>query len=132
MVIYLDFDGTVVEHAFPQIGAPNPCCFEVLRKLQAAGHSIILNSVRCNIGGHCLREAFTYLKASNLVEPVTESVPEKIHPPDWDLAKSKSSGNLFIDDVAGKIPLRDTVVIRDSKMVDWEEVGRQLKRSGFY
>jgi hypothetical protein len=132
MVIYLDFDGTVVEHAFPQIGNPNPGCSNVLRKLQAAGHTIILNSVRCNIGGYCLREAFEYLKAASLIEPVTESVPEKIHPPDWDLGKFKSAGHLFIDDVAGKIPLRDTVVIGNSKMVDWEEVDRQLKHSGFY
>ncbi|MEN9968378.1 MAG: hypothetical protein RIR94_552, partial [Bacteroidota bacterium] len=44
MTIYLDFDGTVVEHAYPQIGAPNPHALRVIGKLQAAGHQFILNT----------------------------------------------------------------------------------------
>ena len=33
MIIYLDFDGTVVEHAYPQIGANNPDALKVIRRL---------------------------------------------------------------------------------------------------
>jgi len=31
--IYLDFDGTVVEHAYPELGAINPRSFAVIRSV---------------------------------------------------------------------------------------------------
>ena len=33
-IIAVDFDGTIVEHAFPQIGKPIPFAIETLLKLQ--------------------------------------------------------------------------------------------------
>lgn len=30
--IYVDFDGTIVEHEYPKIGKENKHCFEVMRK----------------------------------------------------------------------------------------------------
>ena len=38
MQIFLDFDGRVVEHYYPLIGAYNPGCKEVISKLQKAVH----------------------------------------------------------------------------------------------
>ena len=49
MQIFLDFDGTVVEHYYPLIGAYNPGCKEVISKLQQAGHEVILNTYRVEI-----------------------------------------------------------------------------------
>jgi hypothetical protein len=46
MLIAVDFDGTIVEHAFPEIGKPQPGAFETMRALQAAGHKLILNTCR--------------------------------------------------------------------------------------
>ena len=48
MQIFLVFDGKVVEH-YPLIGAYNPCCKEVISKLQQAGHDEILNTYRVEI-----------------------------------------------------------------------------------
>ena len=42
--IYLDFDGTCVEHRYPEIGKYNFGAIEVIEKLQQAGHNIILNT----------------------------------------------------------------------------------------
>lgn len=50
MLISIDFDGTIVEKAFPKIGKPLPLAFEVMKELQEAGHKLILNTCRENEG----------------------------------------------------------------------------------
>ena len=57
MNIYLDFDGTVVEHDYPEIGKLNPGALEVIKKLQDAGHTIILNTMRVEFNDGTLEEA---------------------------------------------------------------------------
>jgi len=42
MKIAVDFDGTIVEHRFPEIGEPQPFAFEALRALTEEGHQIVL------------------------------------------------------------------------------------------
>jgi hypothetical protein len=46
LLIAVDFDGTIVEHRFPEIGAPLPDAFDVLRSLQARGHRLVLFTCR--------------------------------------------------------------------------------------
>jgi trehalose-6-phosphatase len=46
MLISVDFDGTIVEHKFPEIGEPLPGAAETLKDLTAAGHILILNTCR--------------------------------------------------------------------------------------
>ncbi|MDD4150691.1 MAG: hypothetical protein PHE33_11770 [Bacteroidales bacterium] len=47
--IAVDFDGTIVEHKYPDIGEIIPGAFEVLRELQENGHKLILWTVRDGI-----------------------------------------------------------------------------------
>ena len=49
LTIAVDFDGTIVEHRYPDIGEIIPGAFEVLRDLQANGHRLILWTVRDGI-----------------------------------------------------------------------------------
>jgi len=49
LVIAVDFDGTVVEHRYPEIGDVIPGAFEVLHELQEKGHKLILWTVRDGI-----------------------------------------------------------------------------------
>jgi hypothetical protein len=49
--LLIDFDGTVVEHAFPRIGKPMPQVFEVLKELQEAGWKLILWTCREDVEG---------------------------------------------------------------------------------
>ena len=42
MTIAVDFDGTIVEHRYPNIGKERPFAFDVLKKLQKEGHKLIL------------------------------------------------------------------------------------------
>lgn len=46
MVIAVDFDGTIVEHKYPQIGRPIPFAFDTLKQLQNENNTLILWTVR--------------------------------------------------------------------------------------
>lgn len=46
MVIAVDFDGTIVEHRYPEIGEERPFATEVLRRLIQERHKLILWTVR--------------------------------------------------------------------------------------
>lgn len=45
-VITVDFDGTIVEHEYPEIGEPLPYAFDVLKQLKKAGAKLILWTCR--------------------------------------------------------------------------------------
>ena len=57
LIIAVDFDGTIVEDAYPKIGKPVLFAFETLKKLQEDGHRLILWTYRC---GDKLNEAVTF------------------------------------------------------------------------
>ena len=46
MKIAVDFDGTIVEHKFPQIGKEKPFAIQTLRMLQREGNRVILFTSR--------------------------------------------------------------------------------------
>ncbi len=46
MTIAVDFDGTIVEHRYPEIGEEKPFAVQALRMLIADHHRLILWSVR--------------------------------------------------------------------------------------
>ncbi len=57
MVIAIDFDGTIVEHAYPAIGRPIPFAIDTLLQLQKENHKLILWTVR---EGQLLQDAIDY------------------------------------------------------------------------
>lgn len=57
MIIAIDFDGTIVEHAYPDIGKPIPFAIDTLLQMQKDGHRLILWTVR---RGRLLQEAIDY------------------------------------------------------------------------
>lgn len=59
MTIAVDFDGTIVEHRYPEIGKEIPFATETLRRLIADGHRLILWSVR---EGELLDEAVEWCR----------------------------------------------------------------------
>ena len=46
MFIAIDFDGTIVDHRFPEIGKPVPGAFEWMKKFKEAGAKLILWTMR--------------------------------------------------------------------------------------
>jgi len=64
MTIAVDFDGTIVEHAFPKIGKPIPFALDVLKKLQREEHhTLIMWTMR---EGKLLQEAIDYCESNGL------------------------------------------------------------------
>ena len=75
LTIAVDFDGTIVEDAYPKIGKPRIFAFETLKKLQQDGHRLILWTYR---HGTRLQEAVDFCR-SNGIEfyAVNASFPEE-------------------------------------------------------
>ena len=93
ITIAVDFDGTIVEHAFPEIGKEMLFAFETLKALQDKGHRLILWTFR---DGKTLEDAVAYCKERGIeFYAVNKSFPEE----DFDLSISrKVSADMFIDD----------------------------------
>lgn len=130
--VYLDFDGTVVEHAYPDIGAMNPGCLEVVQSLQKAGHIIILNTYRANIDTQSLNAAVEFLRHEKIITELDGIESHKIDPPIWDMGYFDENRILFIDDICEGIPLTNNAVLTDGKMVDWKKLDLIFINEGIY
>jgi len=82
MNIFLDFDGTVVEHKYPAIGKYNQGAFDVVKKLIDAGHNIILNTYRVEISKDAFYPAYQYACDGLGVKELRHTKTKK-HPIDW-------------------------------------------------
>ncbi|WP_445737433.1 BT0820 family HAD-type phosphatase [Mariniflexile sp.] len=93
LIIAVDFDGTIVEDAYPKIGKPMMFAFETLKKMQEKGHRLILWTYRY---GTRLDEAVSFCEENGVFfyavnrsfpeEELNENMSRKIH------------ADLFIDD----------------------------------
>jgi hypothetical protein len=110
----------------------------VVKKLQDAGHEIILNTYRANLNKTKLQEALDYVNSDGWLEvsdefeldPI-ESTNEKLDPHPWNLDTALERGVLYIDDISFKVPLIPSVIKRGN-MVDWTELDWQFLENGFY
>lgn len=127
IVVYLDFDGTVVEHTFPSVGQPNPGALDVVRKLIGAGHEIILNTMRVHFGQKPMLDSIYYLSANGIEDFIPSK--NKHHPLRWDVKEAVKSGELYIDDAAPNMPLIPAIHSKGD-MVDWKKVESQLIENG--
>ena len=93
LIIAVDFDGTIVDDAYPKIGKPKLFAFETLTRLQKDGHRLILWTYRSDVR---LQEAVDFCKENGLTfYAVNKSFPEE----QFDDSKSrKIHADLFIDD----------------------------------
>lgn len=93
LTIAVDFDGTIVEDDYPEIGKPQVFAFETLKRLQEQGHRLILWTYRC---GDRLDEAVAFCEKKGIVfYAVNKSFPEE----EEDTNRSrKILADLFIDD----------------------------------
>ena len=93
MKIAVDFDGTIVEHAFPAIGKDLLFAFETLREMQKQGHLLVLWTFRS--GAH-LEEAVNYCKSKGIeFYSVNSNYPEEVFDEN---TSRKIDADLFIDD----------------------------------
>ena len=88
----IDFDGTIVEHAYPKIGKPIPFAIETLRMLHNDGHRLLLWTVR---EGKLLQEAIDYCEQNGIYFfAANANFPEE----NRENSPRKLMADLFIDD----------------------------------
>ncbi|TVZ56041.1 hypothetical protein OD91_1320 [Lutibacter sp. Hel_I_33_5] len=93
LIVAIDFDGTVVEDAYPGIGKPMIFAFDTMKKLQSEGHRLILWTYR---SGRKLDEAVAYCQENGIeFYAVNKNYPEEIF--DGKISR-KIHADIFVDD----------------------------------
>ena len=93
LIIAIDFDETIVEDAYPNIGKPMIFAFETMKKLQSEGHRLILWTYRTD---KKLQEAVDFCKQQGLeFYAINKSYPEEEF--DGKISR-KINATFFVDD----------------------------------
>lgn len=136
--IYLDFQGTVIETGIERC---NFGCFEVLKKLQDAGHTIILNTSYADEDKAKLAKALKYVNEDSWMHfklrnsemelsPIT-STTTKYGPDRWDWEKHNREKVIYIDDYSYGIPLKKSGFTTFNR-VDFEKLDIEFQEKGLY
>ena len=121
-IIAVDFDGTIVTHAYPAIGREVPNAIRVLTKLQEQGTQLILWTMR---SGDKLQEAVAYCESKGITFWGINQNPAQS---EW-TDSPKAYAPIYIDDAALGCPtLFDKATNRP--MVNWRDVEAILVRRG--
>ena len=94
MNLSIDFDGTICEHSFPEIGKLKPDADTYIRKLYREGHNIIINTCR---SGKYEGMAQDFLDDNDIpYDYINSNLPELIIKYGQDCRKI--SADIYIDD----------------------------------
>ena len=126
MTIAVDFDGTIVEHRYPAIGAEIPFAIDTLKKLSDERHKLILWSVR---EGKLLDEAVAYCKERGLeFYAVNSNYPEESEK--HSTFSRKLQADLFIDDRnLGGLPDWGVIYRMVNEKLTFEDVYRDFENA---
>ncbi len=121
-IVALDFDGTVVTHAYPNIGN-DIGAVPVLRELLDNGCRLILYTMR---SGKLLDDALAWFKRNDIpLYAVNENPTQK----EW-TSSPKVHADLYIDDSGLGCPLKFADGVK-RPFVNWVKVRQQLVADGF-
>lgn len=130
MEIAIDFDGTCVTHAFPQVGK-DIGAVPVLKELVANGHRLILYTMRSDraeknptghsdiedVTGNFLTDAINWFESNGIPLYAIQQNPSQSQ---W-TTSNKCYAHLYIDDAALGCPL-EWPDGADRPFVDWASV----------
>lgn len=121
MNVAVDFDGTIADHVFPDIGKPVPGAFKWLKRLQKAGARLILWTMRSDGQKHgdVLTAAVEFCREHGIEFFGVNGNPEQAT---W-TTSPKAYAQVYIDDAAFGCPLRENPRAGGRPYVDWEQVG---------
>ena len=120
MYICVDFDGTIADHDYPDIGKPVPYAIDRLLRFQELGGELILFTMR---SGESLDEAVDYVEEEGIKLFGINRNPTQDR---WTLSP-KAYGHLYIDDAAFGCPLRKYKGF-NQVCVDWSIVGPAVEK----
>jgi hypothetical protein len=115
MIFAVDFDGTIVEHRYPDIGPERCDALITLKHLQQAGHQIIIWTCRT---GEDLAEVVQWCKKNDFKPDAYNCNPDSI--PGFGVPKVLA--DVYIDD-RNFPPFRNWQEVRDKylKFPSWEK-----------
>jgi hypothetical protein len=125
-LVAVDFDGTVVDHQFPDVGQPAPGAFEWMKRWQQAGARLMLWTMRSDgrtgagrENGPVLTEAVAFC-ANNGVHfwAVNENTEQQC----W-TKSPKLYAHCYVDDAAFGCPTLPGPRPDSRPWVDWSAVG---------
>lgn len=130
MIIAVDFDGTIAEHEFPEIGAAVPGAFEWMKRWQEAGAKLILWTMRSDgrsadgkrENGPVLTDAVEFCRANGVEFFAVNGNPGQTT---W-TQSPKCYAHIYVDDAAFGCPLISSRKAGKRPMVDWSRVGPQV------
>ncbi len=125
MVICVDFDGTIVDHQFPNIGEPVPGAIKWLKRFNQYGGKIILYTMRSDskMFKTALADARRYLRDNDVELYAVNENPQQ---QSW-TSSPKVHGDIYIDDSAFGCPLIHPKGF-NRPCVDWGVVGPEIER----
>ncbi len=94
MIFAIDFDGTIVDHEFPKIGKLKPGAIRVMKRLQEAGHKIIIWTCRKDTDQEYLTDVARFLDSCDFF-------PDAINcniDPTLNFADPKVLASFYLDD----------------------------------
>lgn len=132
MVIAVDFDGTIVEHRYPEIGREIPFAIDTLKKLQAERHLLILWTVR---EGKLLEDAVEFCRQRGIeFYAINRNYPEESD--NKIIQCRKINADFFIDDRnVGGLPDWSMIYGMITDRLSYEEFGfnpSSKKRKGLF
>lgn len=121
-IIAVDFDGTVVTHAYPHIGE-DAGAVPVLKELANNGCRLILLTMRSD---KLLEKAVAWFRGRNIPLYGVNANPQQQL---W-TASPKVYADLYIDDSALGCPIRFIDGVK-RPVADWAKIREQLVRDGY-
>lgn len=95
MRIAIGFDGTIVQDKYPEIGPARNSAVDVIKRLEAEGHTLILWTTR---SGPYLEEAVRWCKDHGLVfYSINSNHPDYVRKIDYKGKSPKVSADIYID-----------------------------------
>ncbi|MEM7292858.1 MAG: hypothetical protein AAF420_05590 [Pseudomonadota bacterium] len=125
MYICIDFDGTIVDHSYPEIGRPVPGAIEWMKKWSRYDAKLILYTMRSddNSAGKVLSEARDYLREYHIPLYGVNENPDQA---EWS-GSPKVYGQIYIDDSAFGCPMVHPKGFK-RPCVDWSKVGPEVEK----
>lgn len=118
MIFAIDFDGTCVEHKYPDVGLNVPFAVNALNILQGDGHELILWTMRSD---EYLTDAVNWFATNGIELHGINNNPDQHN---W-TNSPKAYAQKYIDDAAVGCPLRAGIQ-GHRPMVDWKAVMTML------
>lgn len=119
MIIAVDFDGTIVDHRYPDVGDESPGAFQWLKRFQDAGANLMLWTMR---GNEYLQDAVEFCQKNGVEFWGVNCNPDQVV---W-TNSNKQYAHLYIDDAAFGCPLRQHPRSGSRECVDWSVVGPRV------